>query len=98
MSTEAYTGPQAGQGHSHAHGHNRRTPTTTRCSSLPESVDIFDTTLRDGSQLEGISLTVDDKLRIAEQLDWLGVDFIEAGWPGANPKDVGVLCPGRRAS
>ena len=39
------------------------------------------------SQLEGISLTVDDKLRIAEQLDWLGVDYIEGGWPGANPKD-----------
>ncbi len=50
-------------------------------------VEIYDTTLRDGSQLEGISLTVDDKLRIAEQLDWLGVDYIEAGWPGANPKD-----------
>jgi 2-isopropylmalate synthase len=43
--------------------------------------------LRDGSQLEGISLTVEDKLRIAEQLDWLGVHYIEAGWPGANPKD-----------
>src|SRR5262245_19688713 len=54
---------------------------------LSERVEIYDTTLRDGSQLEGISLTVDDKLRIAEQLDWLGVDFIEAGWPGANPKD-----------
>jgi 2-isopropylmalate synthase len=54
---------------------------------LPEAVEIFDTTLRDGSQLEGISLTVDDKLRIAEQLDWLGVHWIEGGWPGANPKD-----------
>src|SRR5436305_8831991 len=54
---------------------------------LPQSVEVFDTTLRDGSQLEGISLTVDDKLRIAEQLDWLGVDYIEGGWPGANPKD-----------
>jgi 2-isopropylmalate synthase len=54
---------------------------------LPARVEIYDTTLRDGSQLEGISLTVDDKLRIAEQLDWLGVDFVEAGWPGANPKD-----------
>ena len=54
---------------------------------LPARVQIYDTTLRDGSQLEGISLTVDDKLRIAEQLDWLGVDYIEAGWPGANPKD-----------
>ncbi|MCC6339560.1 MAG: citramalate synthase [Acidimicrobiia bacterium] len=50
-------------------------------------IQIYDTTLRDGSQLEGISLTVDDKLRIAEQLDWLGVHYIEAGWPGANPKD-----------
>ncbi|MFL6241866.1 MAG: citramalate synthase, partial [Acidimicrobiia bacterium] len=53
----------------------------------PRSVEIYDTTLRDGAQLEGISLTVDDKLRIAEQLDWLGVHYIEAGWPGANPKD-----------
>jgi 2-isopropylmalate synthase len=59
----------------------------TRDPSWPERVEIYDTTLRDGSQLEGISLTVDDKLRIAEQLDWLGVDYIEAGWPGANPKD-----------
>ncbi|GMU78993.1 MAG: (R)-citramalate synthase [Acidimicrobiia bacterium] len=56
-------------------------------SSAPRRVEIYDTTLRDGSQLEGISLTVDDKLRIAEQLDWLGVDYVEAGWPGANPKD-----------
>ncbi len=58
-----------------------------RNPSWPEAVDIYDTTLRDGSQLEGISLTVADKLRIAEQLDYLGVSFIEGGWPGANPKD-----------
>ena len=58
-----------------------------RDPSWPERVDIYDTTLRDGSQLEGISLTVDDKLRIAEQLDHLGVAYIEGGWPGANPKD-----------
>jgi 2-isopropylmalate synthase len=51
------------------------------------TVEIFDTTLRDGSQREGLSLTVEDKLRIAEQLDHLGVGFIEGGWPGANPKD-----------
>jgi 2-isopropylmalate synthase len=51
-------------------------------------VEIFDTTLRDGLQVEGVSATVDDKLRIAEQLDHLGVDFIEGGWPGANPKDI----------
>ena len=59
----------------------------SRHQSWPAAVDIYDTTLRDGSQLEGISLTVDDKLRIAEQLDRLGVGFIEGGWPGANPKD-----------
>jgi 2-isopropylmalate synthase len=52
-----------------------------------DSVEIFDTTLRDGCQLEGVSVTVDDKLRIAEQLDRLGVTYIEGGWPGANPKD-----------
>jgi 2-isopropylmalate synthase len=50
-------------------------------------VDIFDTTLRDGAQFEGISLSVDDKLRIAEQLDWLGVRYVEGGYPQANPKD-----------
>ncbi len=52
------------------------------------SVDIFDTTLRDGAQFEGISLTVEDKLRVAEQLDWLGVRWIEGGYPQANPKDA----------
>jgi 2-isopropylmalate synthase len=55
--------------------------------SAPERVEIFDTTLRDGSQREGFSLTVADKLRVAEQLDLLGVHYIEGGWPGANPKD-----------
>ena len=60
----------------------------TEPGALPEAVEIYDTTLRDGAQLEGISLTVDDKLRIAEQLDRLGVHYIEGGWPGANPKDV----------
>lgn len=53
-----------------------------------ETVEVFDTTLRDGLQVEGVSATVEDKLRIAEQLDHLGVAYIEGGWPGANPKDV----------
>jgi 2-isopropylmalate synthase len=52
-----------------------------------KSVDIYDTTLRDGSQQEGLSLSVDDKLRVAQQLDHLGVNYIEGGYPGANPKD-----------
>ena len=59
-----------------------------RLLEMPEAVDIYDTTLRDGSQQEGLSLTVDDKLRVAEQLDHLGVAYIEGGWPGANPKDA----------
>jgi 2-isopropylmalate synthase len=51
-------------------------------------VRIYDTTLRDGTQREGISLTVQDKLRIAKRLDHFGVSFIEGGWPGSNPKDA----------
>ncbi len=47
----------------------------------------FDTTLRDGTQGEAVSLTVDDKLVIAQKLDELGIDYIEGGWPGSNPKD-----------
>ncbi len=52
------------------------------------NLEIYDTTLRDGSQQEGISLTVSDKLRVARLLDELGVAFIEGGWPGANQKDT----------
>jgi 2-isopropylmalate synthase len=55
--------------------------------SWPAAVDVFDTTLRDGAQFEGISLTVEDKLAVAEALDELGVHWIEGGYPGANPKD-----------
>ncbi|MFM8857879.1 MAG: citramalate synthase [Actinomycetota bacterium] len=51
-------------------------------------IEVFDTTLRDGLQVEGVSASVEDKLRIAEQLDFLGVHYIEGGWPGANPKDI----------
>lgn len=51
-------------------------------------IQIYDTTLRDGTQREGISLSCDDKLTIARKLDELGVDFIEGGWPGSNPKDA----------
>jgi 2-isopropylmalate synthase len=53
-----------------------------------QRISIYDTTLRDGAQCEGLSLSLEDKLRIAHQLDRLGVPFIEGGWPGANPKDV----------
>lgn len=55
---------------------------------LPEPFHVYDTTLRDGAQQEGLRLTVTDKLRIARYLDELGVTFIEGGWPGANPNDT----------
>ncbi len=51
-------------------------------------IQIYDTTLRDGTQRKDISLSCSDKLRIAQRLDEMGVDFIEGGWPGSNPKDV----------
>ena len=54
----------------------------------PDTFHVFDTTLRDGAQQEGLRLTVADKLKIARHLDELGVDFIEGGWPGANPNDT----------
>ena len=51
-------------------------------------VFLYDTTLRDGTQGEGVSLSVDDKLKIAKKLDEMGVHYIEGGWPGSNPKDM----------
>jgi 2-isopropylmalate synthase len=50
-------------------------------------IQLYDTILRDGAQQEGISFSVEDKLKIAQKLDELGIDFIEGGWPGSNPKD-----------
>jgi 2-isopropylmalate synthase len=57
-------------------------------SSGPPHVQIYDTTLRDGTQREGVSLSAIDKMRIGRMLDALGVEFIELGWPGSNPKDA----------
>src|SRR4028118_2122969 len=54
----------------------------------PAEFHVFDTTLRDGSQQEGLNLSVADKLSIAGLLDELGVGYIEGGWPGANPNDT----------
>ena len=60
-----------------------------------DAFHVYDTTLRDGSQREGLTLSVDDKLAVASYLDDLGVGFIEGGWPGANPKDAAFF---RRAA
>ena len=53
-----------------------------------EKIHIFDTTLRDGEQTQGVDFSIDDKIKIAKALDDLGVDYIEGGWPGANPTDT----------
>lgn len=55
---------------------------------MKPEVEIYDTTLRDGSQGEGINFSVADKLRIAEKIDAFGIQYIEGGWPGSNPKDI----------
>jgi 2-isopropylmalate synthase len=56
--------------------------------TMPKKIEIYDTTLRDGSQSEDVSLSVEDKLLITEKLDWLGAHYIEGGWPLSNPKDA----------
>src|SRR2546428_5998505 len=56
--------------------------------SVMAKVILYDTTLRDGTQGEGISLSVNDKIKIAQKLDEFGVDYVEGGWPGSNPKDA----------
>ena len=63
---------------------------------MKPEVEIYDTTLRDGSQGEGINFSVVDKLRIAEKLDAFGVHYIEGGWPGSNPKDLEFFAQARR--
>ncbi|MHA4874901.1 2-isopropylmalate synthase, partial [Enterococcus faecium] len=53
-----------------------------------ERVYLFDTTLRDGAQTQGVDFSVEDKNRVAQALDRLGLDYVECGWPGANPTDT----------
>lgn len=55
---------------------------------MKQALKIYDTTLRDGTQGEGVSFTVAAKLRVAEKLDQFGIDYIEGGWPGSNPRDM----------
>ncbi|HYG82724.1 MAG TPA: hypothetical protein VD861_20175, partial [Pyrinomonadaceae bacterium] len=55
---------------------------------MTERIEIYDTTLRDGAQGEGVNFSAEDKCRVVEALDHLGVDFVEGGWPGSNPRDL----------
>ena len=57
-------------------------------NSAMRAIEIYDTTLRDGAQMRGISFSVNDKLKVLRLLDDIGVAFVEGGWPGANPKDI----------
>ena len=63
---------------------------------MKPEVEIYDTTLRDGSQGEGINFSVADKIRIAEKIDAFGVHYIEGGWPGSNPKDIEFFAEAKR--
>jgi len=63
---------------------------------MKTQVEIYDTTLRDGSQGEGINFSVADKLRIAEKIDAFGIHYIEGGWPGSNPKDIEFFAQAKR--
>src|SRR5947209_10425348 len=62
------------------------------------NIAIYDTTLRDGCQAYGFSLTVEDKLRVAQRLDSLGFSYIEGGWPGSNPRDEQFFDQAKRHS
>jgi 2-isopropylmalate synthase len=63
---------------------------------MKPKVEIYDTTLRDGSQGEGINFSVADKIRIAERIDAFGIHYIEGGWPGSNPKDIEFFAQAKR--
>jgi len=63
---------------------------------MKKSVQLYDTTLRDGTQGTGISFSVQDKIRVAERLDAFGIDYIEGGFPGSNPKDAEFFREARR--
>ena len=76
----------------HRRSRSGHAPPAPATSAAP--LHIYDTTLRDGAQQEGLSLSVNDKLAIARHLDELGVGYIEGGWPGANPRDTEFFAPG----
>ena len=63
-----------------------------------ERLYLFDTTLRDGAQMNGVDFTLHDKLTIAKLLDELGIDYIEGGYPGANPTDTDLFSQGDASS
>jgi len=73
-----------------------RVPACGGGTIMKPEVELYDTTLRDGSQGEGINFSVMDKLRIAEKIDAFGIHYIEGGWPGSNPKDIEFFAEAKR--
>jgi 2-isopropylmalate synthase len=69
-------------------GRSSRSAPSSAAAPKTDLLEIYDTTLRDGAQAEDVSFSAEDKVMIAQRLDDLGVQFIEGGWPGANPKDI----------
>src|SRR6266508_1403809 len=67
-----------------------------RKTAMKERLYLFDTTLRDGQQTPGVDFSLDDKLVVMEMLDSLGLDYIEGGYPGANPTDTALFAEDRR--
>ena len=63
---------------------------------MKTGISLYDTTLRDGTQAEGVNFSLKDKLRIAEKLDAFGVHYIEGGWPGSNEKDIAFFRAARK--
>src|SRR6476660_9323396 len=74
----------------------RSRPALRGGSVMKPEVEISDTTLRDGSQGEGINFSVMDKLRSAEKLDAFGIHYVEGGWPGSNPRDMEFFTEAKR--
>src|SRR5438309_2602608 len=68
----------------------------TREAEMRRLIRIYDTTLRDGTQGEGVSFSMEDKVRLAGRLDAFGIHYIEGGWPGSNPKDMEFFKQARR--
>ncbi|HVI84117.1 MAG TPA: citramalate synthase, partial [bacterium] len=66
--------------------------------AVAKRIALYDTTLRDGTQGAGVTLSAEDKLRIADRLDEFGIDYIEGGWPGSNPKDLEFFAQAQRRS
>ena len=69
-------------------GHTNLSEVVSRAPRSTSALEIYDTTLRDGAQAEDVSFSAEDKVRVAQKLDELGVQYIEGGWPGANPRDI----------